>query len=421
LSLAELERGLDEVPVYAGWRARDPGPASSLDARYAALPATTKDSMLASAPRGFVPASADLDAALAAGDAELVRTSGTTGPPVTLVWSQAWWDASERASWALNAEIAAVATGRDPEAVLASPRCVGPGEADRPLTAEERTLGRLLFPNEHADVARWTDATVRRMARELAAHAPTFLEAEPAYLAAFCARADALAIELPRPRVVTLTYTNPSRLERARIQRVLGVAIASSYGSTETGTVLVECERGRMHHNAASCRIELEPLRGSTEVGRLLVTPFGHPFACYLRFDIGDLARRATTPCPCGRPGGAIQRIEGRVAEATIASDGRVVTVAELDDAVAAVPASASVVSYQVEQRGDGVRLRATTTGALDGEPLAAALRALYGGSVPVAIETVAALEPEPSGKYARVRQRLALDHAAWFEPRHPG
>ncbi|HUJ61404.1 MAG TPA: hypothetical protein VLX92_23025, partial [Kofleriaceae bacterium] len=309
-SRAELERALAEVPAYEAWRAFDPGPAASLDERYAALPATDKQLMLARAPRGFVPRTADLDAALASGAAELVRTSGTTGPPVTLVWNQAWWDQSERAATPLHAAIAEAAATSERQAVVASPRCVGPGE--RELAMRERTLGRLLFPNERADVARWSDDDVRRMARELVAYAPALIEGEPAYLAALCARAEALALELPRPRVVTLSYTWPSRLERARIARAFRAPVASAYGSTETGTVLIECERGRMHHNAASCRLEVAALPGRADLARLLVTPLGHPFACYLRFDVGDLVRLAGAPCPCGRPGGAIARVEGR-------------------------------------------------------------------------------------------------------------
>ena len=413
-SLAELDRGLRDVPAYAAWRALDRGSAVAIDERYAALPATTKELTLAHAPRGFVPTSADLDAALAAGDAELVRTSGTTGPPVTLVWSQAWWDESERLSAELNDNIAAVG-GDDREAVLASARCVGPGPSDRPRSMAERTLGRLLFPNEHADVAQWTDDDVRRIAAELVDYGPALLEAEPAYLAAWCASAERLALRMPQPRVVTLSYTNPSRLERARIGRTLGVPLASAYGSTETGTVLVECERGRMHHNAASCRIDFVPLRDSPAIGKLLVTPFGHPFACYLRFDVGDLARLATEPCPCGRPGGALERIEGRVQEATITSDGRIITVAELDDVIATVPTSDRIISYQLEQRADGVHLRACAAAELDVAQLGVALRTLY-RRLPVTVERVAALDPEPSGKYARVHQRLALDRSTWFE-----
>jgi phenylacetate-CoA ligase len=402
-SLVELERGLREVPVYARWRAFDPGEAAGADARFAAMPETGRTLMREHAPRGFVPARADLDAAIARGDVELVRTSGTTGPPVTIVWSQAWWGASERASWALNAHLADAATGEHHEAILASPRCVGPYANEAPLTARERTLGRRLFLNEHADVARWTEALVRRMAIELGEHAPLVVEGEPAYLAAFCARAEALELMLPRPRVVVLTYTVPSKVERARIARAFGAPVVSSYRTAETGYLLIECEHGRMHQNASSCRIDFEPF-GSTDLGRLLVTPFAHPFACFLKLDVGDLARRALEACPCGRAGGAISRIEGRVDEVTGPS-GRLITFAEVDDAVAEAPASEHLVSYQLSQSGDALRLRATADGAFDAEDLTRALSALYGPKTNVTVERVDALDPEPSGKYARVRR----------------
>lgn len=401
-SRAELERALREVPVYAGFRRLDPGDASDVDARYAALPETGRTLMREHAPRGFVPASADLDAALARGDAELVRTSGTTGPPVTVVWSQAWWDASERASWTLNADLAAAATGEHHEAVLASPRCVGPYANEEPIATRERTLGRLLFLNEHADVARWTDAVVRRMASELDAFAPSVLEGEPAYLAAFCARAEALKVALPRPNVVVLTYTAPSRIERARIARCFGVPVVSSYGSTETGYVLVECEHGRMHQNATSCRIDFVPFQ-TPDLGRLVVTPFAHPFACFIKFDVGDLARRAVEACPCGRPG-ALSRVEGRVDEVTGPS-GRLITFADVDDAIAESPSSEHIVSYQLRQEHDAVRLRATVDGTIDVEDLTRALSTLYGPTIDVSVERVRALDPESSGKYARVRR----------------
>ncbi len=402
-SVAELERGLREVPVYARWRAFDLGDAAGVDARFAAMPETGRTLMCEHAPRGFVPASADLDAALARGDVELVRTSGTTGPPVPGVWSQAWWDASERASWALNAHLASAATGEHHEAILASPRCVGPYANELRMTARERTIGRLLFLNEHADVARWDDALVQRMAFELGQHAPPVLEGEPAYLAAFCARAEALGLTLPRPRVVVLTYTVPSKVERARIARGFGAPIVSSYGSTETGYVLIECEHGRMHQNVSSCRVDFESF-GSDDVGRLLVTPFGHPFACFLKFDVGDLARRALEACPCGREGDAILRIEGRVDEVTGPS-GRMITFGEVDDAIAEAPASEHIVSYQLSQSGDAILLRATADGPFDAEDLTRALSALYGPGMNVTVERVPALEPEPSGKYARVRR----------------
>ncbi|HUJ58637.1 MAG TPA: hypothetical protein VLX92_09095, partial [Kofleriaceae bacterium] len=97
--------------------------------------------------------------------------------------------------------------------------------------------------------------------------------------------------------------------------------------------------------------------------------------------------------------------VEGRIHEATFTRDGRIVTVGELDDALAELPTGEHVVSYQLEQRDDGVRLRATASGPVDRAGFAAALRARYGA--PAEVELVAALEPAPSGKYPRVRQLM--------------
>jgi len=422
-SLAELERALGDVPAYRGWRVLDPGPGATIDTRYGALPATTNARIRSEGPDRFVPSTADLEGGLAAGRVERIRTSGTTGPPTPLLFSQAWWDASERASWQLHTTIAEVATGDHPEAVIASARCVGPGPADRPLSVAERTLGRLLFLNEDADVARWTEATLRRMVHELEGHAPAVLEADPFYLAELCARAEALSLPLPKPRVVVLTYALASKLHLERIARALPVPIVSSYGSTETGYVFLSCERGRMHQCASSCRVDLVAGRADVapRMSKLLVTPYANPWACFLRFDVGDLARTVAA-CPCGRVDGWIlERIDGRVKNSTLRSDGRVVTPAEVDDAIASAP-SEQIVSYQLEQaRADELSVRVTTTGPLDAGAIASHLRDLYGESSRVAVETVDALVPEPSGKYVSSRSLLEVDRDAWFEPLERG
>jgi phenylacetate-coenzyme A ligase PaaK-like adenylate-forming protein len=220
------------VPAYRSWRRLDPGAGAGVDARYHALPATTNAWIRLEGPERFVPAGTDIQAAIAAVRVERIFTSGTTGPPTPLLFSRSWWDASERASWLQHPVLAAVATGLHAEAVVASARCVGPGFAERALSAEERTLGRLLFVNEHADVAGWTEGTVRRMVRELEDHAPVVLEADPFYLAELCARAEALRLALPRPRVVVLTYALPSSTTSGPIDAAaLAASLRGTYGA----------------------------------------------------------------------------------------------------------------------------------------------------------------------------------------------
>ena len=420
-SRGELDRALGSVPAYASWRVLDPGEDATVDERYAALPATTKQWMRARAPHGFVPAGLDLADALAREDVEIAQTSGTHGAATTLPWYQPWWDASERASWSLNAHASAVATGTHREAVLASPLCVGPGLGDRPLSAQERTLGPFLFINEDPDVARWTDRTVHRMHDELERFDPVVLVADPWYLAELCARAETLGLRLPLPRLVVFTYALPSKIQLARIARALPVPTASSYGSTETGYVFLSCEHGRMHQNVASCRVDLVPLRahiGEPALGRPLVTPFGNPWMCILRFDVGDLLRLSSGPCPCGRTQGMLlDRIEGRVEDTTLRTDGRIVSAAELDDALASAPSCERIVAYQLDQLApDEYRLHATTTGPLDAGAIRACLRDVYGPGARIDVRTVFSLVPERSGKYTRARTRFHVDRDAWFD-----
>ena len=131
--------------MYEAWKSLDPGPSSGIDERYASLPILTKDDLRASFPNGVVPRGLDLEAARARGEVSFVTTSGTADEALENIWNQAWWDASERASWALNAVAARVATGAHPEAILASALSVGPRSDGAPVAREKRVLGRFLF------------------------------------------------------------------------------------------------------------------------------------------------------------------------------------------------------------------------------------------------------------------------------------
>ena len=135
------------------------------------------------------------------------------------------------------------------------------------------------------------------------------------------------------------------------------------------------------------------------------MTTFDNPWRALMRFDIGDLARLAARPCPCGRRAGlTLRRIEGRVKNLTLTPRGRLVTEAQIDDRLAGV---AGLAFYQLRQTGPaGYALRAV---AGDGQSRAVAagardaIRALYGPGARVEVRIVPELEAEPSGKFRRV------------------
>jgi phenylacetate-coenzyme A ligase PaaK-like adenylate-forming protein len=387
-------------------------------------------------PDGFLPASRAIHEGVASGEIELVQTSGTTSERVTNAWHQPWWDASERASWMLNAHALAADLGAHREAILTSPRSTGFACEDGYLPAEQRTRGRFLYLTERTDTGAWTPAHMDRMLRELEGFEPTALEANPSFLARLARHVLATGARPRSPDLIVLTYENPSPTQRNLIRRAFASPVASSYGSTEAGYVFMECERGRMHQVSDCCHVDFLPFArrfGGPLLGRLLVSTLDNPWRALVRFDIGDVARlapggpggRAGSRCPCGRTGGIVlDGIEGRVLGITLDGDGGPVTPAAVDRALAAVP---GLVDHRLRQDGPrSVRvsyvLDAVAGTSRDaGRAVRAALRRLYGRSCVVEAREAPALLPEPSGKFLRTAPTYPVGVDAFLDPAYRG
>jgi phenylacetate-CoA ligase len=423
LSRKTLESALKDVPGYASWQRFDPGPQAALDERYAALPALTKRDLRDHFPAGFVARGRDLEKGISSGTVEFAQTSGSTDDQVTLVFNRSWWEASEGAAWKLNLHAGRVADGNHREVVLASPRCVGPGFSPRPLTVAERTIGRHLYVNQKINPASWTARDVRCMAQEINGHEPLALEGDPAYLAAFARRCAELGIEVYQPRVIFLTYSYPSRLYLHQIGTVFSAPLVSSYGSTETGHVFMECEAGRLHQNSGHCRVDFIPWlprHGGPERGHMLVTVFHNPWFVALRFAVGDVVRLDDGgPCPCGRDQGlTMAAIEGRIADVTFTAAGQAATVDDLDAALARV---AGVTAWQLDLPApETMRLRITTESTSARQARRDArelLREIYGGGAAIEVAVEKALQHEKSGKFRFCRPAFRFDHETlWKE-----
>jgi phenylacetate-CoA ligase len=424
-SLGVLETSLN-LGAYRSWQAFDPGDGFSVDERYARLPALTKADIREHFPQGFVPTDKDVKSGLASGEISYAYTSGSSSAfRVTNIWNQRWWNASERASWKLNSDSARLATGTHPEAILANSRNVGFISDDGDLPLEKRRLDRFLYLNEKTDPSRWTPEIMDRMLAELEIFRPVILEANPSLLARLCRYAVAKS-EVPfQPGLIVFTYEYPSRLHLKQIQRVFRSPLASSYGTTETGYVFMQCEAGKFHHNVETCRVDIQSLKkehGGPDLGRILVTTFDNPWYYMLRFDVGDLARLDKDgSCPCGRDSGVIlSAIEGRFISATLTCDGRLVTLRRLDDVVSTIE---DLDEYRLEQMAPGVYNLHVVTGRRDrtGFELEAKekLRDIYGKEADISITWEDDLSPEDSGKYSLAKTLFPLKIDDYLET-HP-
>jgi phenylacetate-coenzyme A ligase PaaK-like adenylate-forming protein len=414
LSTAALEAALHHVAAYENWRAFDPGSSASIDRRFRAMPTISKQDLRKHTWRNYIPAGMDIEAALKTGSIELVQTSGTINEQVLNVWYQSWWDASEAASWRYNSHTAALKLGNHREAILTSPMNTGILAKNGLLTLGQRTRGRFLYLNEKINPSLWNDQLILRIIEELTIFQPVVLEANPSYLAEVARYAYRHNLSVFQPLVIIFTYENPGIMARKQIHKVFRSPLVSSYGSTEAGYVLMECEQGKLHQVSDSCRIDVEFMRskyGYPHVGRLLLTTLTNPWRSLVRFDVGDLVQIDPAGiCACGRNDGYIcNEFAGRTADLTYTTDNYPVTTAIVESIINCVE---SVADYQVFQRDDIYHVHIALEEAADAsqtltEEIIESLLPLYGKNAVIKVHFVPEIAAEPSGKYRRTRSDI--------------
>ena len=418
-----LETALNTVPAYSSWKALDPGKTSSIDERYDAMPELTKEIIRNNFPIGLMPNHRNLEEGLKLEEIEYTFTSGSTGERVINIWDQKWWNAAEAAAWKLNNFLAYLEYPQK-EAKLASSLNVGIScEEDLPI--EYRTVGNKLYLNEKINLIQWQPRHYLRMSRELKSFRPVILEANPSLLARLAYWAIDEGVEMYSPAVIVFTYEFISAIHLRAIRKVFSSALVSSFGTTETGFVLEECEYGFLHQNVEFCRIDFEPLKkeyGGPELGRILVTTFDNPWNKIIKFSTGDLVRlHESGECTCGRKQGLIARsVEGRITNCTFTQKGELITTMALDRALAGIE---GIRDYQLVQN---IQARYELQLMIDGtqkaklntitEEVRHVMQELYGRNGIYHIMIVPNILPGPAGKFRRTQANFNFDVKGFFE-----
>ena len=392
-----------EVPLYRA-HPEPPADPTEVDGWLARVPAVGKRELRRGFPKALLREHQDLHAAMRSEAVTLLATSGTTTDRLQVIWEWSWWDPQEREAMRLNALIArSMARADYREAVLTTPAC-GAGTCHfGSQTAAERSIDGILFFNESADPTHWTEHERERMLREWCEFMPRGVEADPAYLAIIARAALQSGLRLPSPDFITLTYETTTRAMRRDIARAFAAPVFQLYGATEAGVLFMECEHGLLHPNERHSHVDLVDLRGGDRLARVLVTTLGRAWMPLLRYDIGDLVRRAKLRrCPCGldSDGPLLERVEGRQSDC-LDVGGATITPLMLDDAIhAALGPSATLEQWQLA----GGSLLVVDPAAAGSARLAAdAVGVLLERTIRA--ERVGAIAPEASGKYRLVKR----------------
>jgi phenylacetate-CoA ligase len=192
------------------------------------------------------------------------------------------------------------------------------------MPRDQRTIGNTLFVNLARIPFTLDEKELARMASEIADWSPQFLDVDPVHGAWFALYCERHNIKLPSLKFILCSYEFVSVVHRRILERVFGVPVFNLFGSTETGHLLMENERGEMKPSYDTAFLELvdEDSRG---IGDLIVTAFSNDYMPLLRYRIGDLAERHE------RPYGTDYVVHGRANAALTSANGRRVTTWDVD------------------------------------------------------------------------------------------
>jgi phenylacetate-CoA ligase len=311
---------------------------------FSRLPIIGKNELRHNFPANFLPPGQNLDTLLQYQEVEIEHSSGTSEDRTAVLFRRGWWDEQEARLLRLNPFVAGV-LDEHPDArrvTLVPPVCNGLVCFSNWNSLAARTVGRTLYVNQARIPFLLSEDELARMARETAGWEPQFLDVDPVQGAWFALYCERRGLRFPSVKFIVCSYEFVSVVHRRILERVFGVPVFNLYGSTETGHLFMENERGEMLDCPEAVYYEVigKDERG---IGELVVTTLTNDIMPLLRYRLGDLVEGVG-------PDGTDRRVHGRGRDALRGRDGRRVTTWEVDQCFTGI---GGLAHYQVRQTGD--------------------------------------------------------------------
>lgn len=290
--------------------------------------------------------------------------------------------------------------------------------------------GQLIAPVEQATPPFWAwNASLHQLylsAYHLAPrHMVSYIDAlrtyRVRYVVGYPSALHALARESLRQRLETpplaSILTNAEPLlpgQRAEIEEAFRCPVRETYGMAEIVTGASECSKGRMHIWPELGEIEVIGANiADGEVGELVCTGLLNDDMPLIRYRVGDRAALAPAgeSCACGRKLPILRSVEGRVDDALLTADGRIV--GRLDPIF---KSGLPILEAQIIQEAlTVIRIRYVPSegfSAASGQSLVARVRDRL-GAVEVVLEELEAIPRTSNGKFRAVICNLSREERA--------
>jgi len=157
---------------------------------------------------------------------------------------------------------------------------------------------------------------------------PVAIEAEPSllYILARLICSEGLRLDIPSLKAIFTSSEILTENYRDLINKVFKVPIYDFYGNAERVAAIGMCERHNYHIIPEAGIVEFLPVAGGKDlIGMEIVGTGLHNYAMPLiRYKTGDVVHLADFSCACGRHSQVIEKINGRMSDFLITSDGRI-------------------------------------------------------------------------------------------------
>jgi phenylacetate-CoA ligase len=399
--LEELLPRWREVPLYRDLFAQKNCRHADFDC-FQKLPLMAKPEMRNNFPRNFLPDGQTIESLLEKNLIELEHTSGTSSERLPVIFGRGWWNEQEERALRLNSFVAKVLDEfpNARRATITSPACNGLTCPTVWMSREQRTFGNALFVNLARIPFLISEAELLHMASEISDWSPQFLDIDPVHGARFALYCEQHGIKFPSLKFILCSYEFTSVVHRKILARVFGVPVFNLYGSTETGHLLMENERGEMKPSYDTAFLEIinADARG---VGELVVTTLTNDYMPLLRYRIGDLVEQHV------RPYGNHFTVHGRARDAVTSRDGVRVTTWEVDQCFGKIN---GIMHYELRQNENSdcvLRFVPDGIGPTKEElrVVTSRLETLLKFSTEIKAEAMPVLVPAASGKFRLTSQ----------------
>lgn len=217
-------------------------------------------------------------------------------------------------------------------------------------------------------------------------------------------------LEVPPLKAVITTSEKVTPEMRSVMEQAYHCKVYEEYSTVENALFASECEHGRLHVSPDVGIVEILRPDGSPcdpgEVGEVVTTCLMRSYQPMIRYRLGDLAAWDSEPCPCGRSMPVIKEVVGRIEDVVIGPDGR-----QLVRFHGIFIHQPHVIEGQIIQETlDQIRVKIVPTEGFeeaDKIDIANRIHQRLGNQVIVIVELVSSIERTNAGKFKAVISKV--------------